>query len=111
MRCVRSPRNGDKEIRLLRHIALHGGGRSLGIRNEAGAAGRLCRFQSFCRNAPPSTIDHEGEAAAIHDDCDDVRLGKARAGKPELLTEYGNDPRSDEGVRVYKLANTLFVPA
>ena len=40
-----------------------------------------------------------------------MRLGKARTGKPESLTENGNDPRSDEGVRIYKLANTLFVPA
>lgn len=111
MRGVRSPRNGDKEVRLLRHIALRGGGRSLGIRNEAGAAGRLHRLQGFRCKAPPSTINHEGEAAAIHDDCDYMRLGKARTGKPESLTENGNDPRSDEGVRIYKLANTLFVPA
>lgn len=90
---MRSPRNGDEEVRLLRHIALHGGGRSLGIRNKAGAARRLRRLLNFYRKAPPSTVDHEGEAAAIHDE------------------EYGNDPRPDKRVCVYKLANTRFVPA
>lgn len=111
MRGMRSPRNGDKEVWLLQHFALRGGGRSLGIRNETGAASRLRRLESFRCKAPPSTINHEGEAAAIHDDCDEMRLGKAHTGKPGLLTEHGNDPRSDKSVRVYKLANSLFVPA
>lgn len=36
---MRSPRDGDEEVRFLRHIVPPGECRSLGIRNKAGAAG------------------------------------------------------------------------
>jgi len=88
---MRSPRDGDEEVRLLGHNVPPGEGRCLGIRNKAGAAGGLLWFQGFCRNAPPSTIDHEGETTAIHNE------------------ECRNNPRCNKRVCVYELANTLLV--
>ena len=38
---MRPWRDGDEEVRLLRHLTLHGGGRGLGIGNKARAAGRF----------------------------------------------------------------------
>jgi len=79
------------EVRLLRHAALCGGGRSLGIRDEARATSCLFRSEGFCSKAPPPTVDHKGEAATIHNE------------------EYRDNPRSNKRISVYKLANARLV--